>query len=68
MNYDDFNSIPRVTVASIDVRTSSVWYYDRPSADLAIVEEVVGLAGALEREVLEQHLDLARLREADDLH
>ena len=39
---------------------------DRASLDLAVVKEVVGLGCAVEREVLDEHLDFSRLREADD--
>jgi hypothetical protein len=41
---------------------------DRTSLDLAVVQELVGFAGALQRKVLDQHPDLSRLGQTDDLH
>ena len=40
----------------------------RAPRDLALAEQLVRLAGALEREVLDQHLDLSGLGERDDVH
>jgi hypothetical protein len=50
------------------IQKSIVRCDDRASPNLAIVKEMVNLSSALKREVLDQHLDLACLREPDDLY
>src|ERR1700723_1553090 len=47
---------------------SSVRSNDGPALNLTVVEEVVRLARAPQREVLDQHLDFSSLGEADHLH
>src|SRR5580693_6649105 len=47
---------------------STVRSNDGPALNLTVVEEVVRLARALQREVLDQHLDFSSLGEVDHLH
>jgi hypothetical protein len=58
----------RVRCLSTDRSWSVVGGDDRASLDLAVVQEPVGFAGALQRKVLDQHRDFSRLGEADHLH
>jgi hypothetical protein len=54
--------------AHVTAFTRSGLQYDFASGDLALAEETVGLVGALQGEVLDQHLDLSRLGETDHFH
>jgi hypothetical protein len=47
--------------------TSVVGRDDRAALDLAVVQEVVGVRRIAEREVFDEHRDLAGLGQADDL-
>ena len=41
---------------------------DGASLDFAVVKELVGLVGAVDRKVFDEHLDLCRLGELDDFY
>ena len=45
-----------------------VWCDDSAAADFAVVKELIGLVGVVQREVFDKHLNLSGLREGDDLN
>ena len=44
-----------------------VWCDDSAAADFAVVQELIGLVGVVQREVFDKHLNLSGLREGDDV-
>ena len=45
-----------------------VRYHDGPSLDFSVVEKAICFGSLLQRKMLDQHFNLSRLRQADDLH
>ena len=58
----------RSSLESMTVGTSAVRCDHRPAPNFAVVQKMVNLRRAFEREMFYQHLDFPRARETDDLH